>query len=168
MEGAADAASISRTTAYRYFPNLRSLLVATYPHIEERSLLGPEPPEDPVARLEAVADDQGRRILTYEAEMRAVLRLSLESDLDGVAGLPVHRGLRIGWIEDALAPLQGRIGDQDLRRLVYGIGATLGIEAFVWLTDIARLPGEEAVAVMRANACGILTAALTGVPMAGD
>jgi AcrR family transcriptional regulator len=168
MEGAADAASISRTTAYRYFPNLRALLVATYPHIEERSLLGPEPPEDPVARLEAVADDQGRRILTYEAEMRAVLRLSLESDLDGVAGLPVHRGLRIGWIEDALAPLQGRIGDQDLRRLVYGIGATLGIEAFVWLTDIARLPGEEAVAVMRANACGILTAALTGVPMAGD
>jgi AcrR family transcriptional regulator len=96
MEGAADAASISRTTAYRYFPNLRALLVATYPHIEERSLLGPEPPEDPVARLEAVADDQGRRILTYEAEMRAVLRLSLESDLDGVAGLPVHRGLRIG------------------------------------------------------------------------
>jgi AcrR family transcriptional regulator len=164
MEGAADAASISRTTAYRYFPNLRALLVATYPHIEERSLLGPEPPEDPVARLEAVADDQGRRILTYEAEMRAVLRLSLESDLDGVAGLPVHRGLRIGW----MAPLQGRIGDQDLRRLVYGIGATLGIEAFVWLTDIARLPGEEAVAVMRANACGILTAALTGVPMAGD
>ncbi|MEA2590960.1 MAG: hypothetical protein QOD62_791 [Actinomycetota bacterium] len=168
MEGAADAASISRTTAYRYFPNLRALLVATYPHIEERSLLGPEPPEDPVARLEAVADDQGRRILTYEAEMRAVLRLSLESDLDGVAGLPVHRGLRIGWIEDALAPLQGRIGDQDLRRLVYGIGATLGIEAFVWLTDIARLPREEAVAVMRANACGILRAALTGVPMAGD
>jgi AcrR family transcriptional regulator len=168
MEGAADAASISRTTAYRYFPNLRALLVATYPHIEERSLLGPEPPEDPLARLEAVADDQGRRILTYEAEMRAVLRLSLESDLDGVAGLPVHRGLRIGWIEDALAPLQGRIGDQDLRRLVYGIGATLGIEAFVWLTDIARLPREEAVAVMRANACGILRAALTGVPATGD
>jgi AcrR family transcriptional regulator len=168
MEGAADAASISRTTAYRYFPNLRALLVATYPHIEERSLLGPEPPEDPVARLEAVADDQGRRILTYEAEMRAVLRLSLESHLDGVAGLPVHRGLRIRWIEDALAPLQGRIGDQDLRRLVYGIGATLGIEAFVWLTDIARLPREEAVAVMRANACGILRAALIEVPATGD
>jgi AcrR family transcriptional regulator len=166
MEGAADAASISRTTAYRYFPNLRALLVATYPHIEERSLLGPEPPKNPVARLEAVADDQGRRILTYEAEMRAVLRLSLESNPD--AGLPMHRGLRIGWIEDALAPLQGRIGDEDLRRLVYGIGATLGIEAFVWLTDIARLPREEAVAVMRANALGILRAALTGPAVTGD
>jgi hypothetical protein len=115
-----------------------------------------------------VADDQGRRILTYEAEMRAVLRLSLESNPDGVTGLPMHRGLRIGWIEDALAPLQGRIGDEDLRRLVYGIGATLGIEAFAWLTDIARLPREEAVAVMRANALGILRAALTGPAVTGD
>ena len=168
MEGAADAASISRTTAYRYFPNLRALLVATYPHIEERSLLGPEPPEDPEARLEAVADDQGRRILTYEAEMRAVLRLSLESDPSGFAGLPMHRGLRIGWIEDALAPLQGRMRDQDLQRLVYGIGATLGIEAFVWLTDIAGLPREEAVAVMRANASGILRAALASAAETGD
>lgn len=161
MEAAADEASVSRTTAYRYFPNLRALLVATYPHIETRSLLGPEPPEDPVARLEAVADDQGLRILTYEAEMRAVLRLSLESDPDGVAELPMHRGLRIGWIEDALAPLLGLIPDEDLHRLVYGIGATLGIEAFVWLTDIARVPREEAVAIMRANASGILRAALT-------
>jgi AcrR family transcriptional regulator len=168
MEGAADAASISRTTAYRYFPNLRALLVATYPHIEEPSLVGPEPPEDPVARLEAVADDQGRRILTYEPEMRAVLRLSLESDPDGVAGLPMHRGLRIGWIEDALAPLQGLIPDEDLRRLVYGIGATLGIEAFVWLTDIARLSREEAVGIMRANASGILRAALTSAAVTGD
>ena len=168
MEGAADEASISRTTAYRYFPNLRALLVATYPHIEERSLLGPEPPGDPVARLEAVADDQGRRILTYEAEMRAVLRLSLESDPGAVAGLPMHRGLRIGWIEDALAPLLGRLAAEDLRRLVYGIGATLGIEAFVWLTDIARLPREEAVAVMRTNASRILRAALAGAGVTMD
>src|SRR5712691_2346690 len=80
MEGAAAAAAISRTTAYRYFPNLRALLVATYPHIEERSLLGSEPPMDPAKRLELVAEDQTRRILKYEPEMRAVLRLSLEAD----------------------------------------------------------------------------------------
>ena len=160
MEGAADAAAISRTTAYRYFPNLRALLVATYPHIEAPSLLGPAPSEDPLERLEAVARDQGQRILTYEPEMRAVLRLSLESDPSGVSGLPMNRGLRIGWIEDALAPVSGRIGEGDLRRLVYGIGATLGIEAFVWLTDIAHVSREEAVAIMKSNATGILRAAL--------
>jgi AcrR family transcriptional regulator len=160
MERAATAASISRTTAYRYFPNLRALLVATYPHIDERSLLGPEPPQDPTARLAIVAEDQTRRILKYEPEMRAVLRLSLESDsLDG-PDLPMHRGLRIGWIEDALAPLRGQMPEEELRRLIYGIGATLGIEAFVWLTDIARLSREEAVAIMRSNASGLLELAI--------
>jgi AcrR family transcriptional regulator len=156
MEGAAAAASISRTTAYRYFPNLRALLVATYPHIDERSLLGPEPPEDPLARLAIVAEDQTRRILKYEPEMRAVLRLSLESDSFDGPDLPMHRGLRIGWIEDALAPLRGQMPEEELRRLIYGIGATLGIEAFVWLTDIARLSREEAVAIMCSNASGLL------------
>ncbi len=160
MEGAAAAASISRTTAYRYFPNLRALLVATYPHIDERSLLGPEPPQDPVARLAIVAEDQTRRILKYEPEMRAVLRLSLESDSVDGPDLPMHRGLRIGWIEDALAPLRGQMPEEELRRLIYGIGATLGIEAFVWLTDIARLSREEAVAIMRSNASGLLEFAI--------
>ncbi len=160
MEGAAAAASISRTTAYRYFPNLRALLVATYPHIEERSLLGPEPPPDPVARLEIVAQDQTRRILRFEPEMRAVLRLSLETDATTVPDLPMNRGLRIGWIEDALAPLQGQMPEDELRQLIYGIGATLGIEAFVWLTDIAGLSREEAVAIMRSNASGLLRSAL--------
>jgi AcrR family transcriptional regulator len=159
MEGAAAAASISRTTAYRYFPNLRALLAATFPHIEERSLLGSEPPADARARLRIVAEDQTRRILTYESEMRAVLRLSLEAAPSKGPDLPVHRGLRIGWIADALAPLRGELSEDELGQLVHGIGATLGIEAFVWLTDIAGLPREEAVAIMRSNASGLLQAA---------
>lgn len=160
MEGAAAAASISRTTAYRYFPSLRALLVAAYPHIDEQSLLGPEPPEDPAARLEIVAEDQTHRILKYEPEMRVVLRLSLEPDSPGGPDLPMHRGLRIRWIEDALTPLRGQMAEHDLRQLIYGIGATLGIEAFVWLTDIARLSREEATAIMRSNASGLLRSAI--------
>jgi AcrR family transcriptional regulator len=160
MEGAAAAAAISRTTAYRYFPNLRALLAAAYPHVEQRSLLGADPPADPVARLEMVAEDQVNRILEYEPEMRAVLRLSLAADRGAAPELPMHRGLRIGWIEDALAPLRGRIAEEELRRLVYGIGATLGIEAFVWLTDIARLSRDEALAIMRSNATRLLRSAI--------
>ncbi|HEY8774966.1 MAG TPA: hypothetical protein VIM33_00630 [Gaiellaceae bacterium] len=160
MEGAAAAAAISRTTAYRYFPNLRALLVAAYPHIEQRSLLGPEPPQDPAARLAIVSEDQTLRVLKYEPEMRAVLRLSLEADSAGGPKLPMNRGLRIGWIEDALTPLRGQMPEDKLRRLIYGIGATLGIEAFVWLTDIAQVSREDAVAVMRANANGLLQTAI--------
>jgi hypothetical protein len=47
-----------------------------------------------------------------------------------------------------------------LRQLVYGIGATLGIEALVWLTDMGGLSREEAVEVMRLNARTLLRSAL--------
>jgi AcrR family transcriptional regulator len=159
MEDAAAAAAISRTTAYRYFPNVRALLVAAYPHAEEDSLLGPDPPGDPDARLRIVAESQTQRILKYEPEMRAVLRMSLEAGTDSRPELPMHRGQRIEWIADALAPLQAQMGKEDLRRLVHGIGATLGIEAFIWLTDIAGLSREDALADMRLNASRLLRAA---------
>jgi AcrR family transcriptional regulator len=157
MEGAAAAASVSRTTAYRYFPSLRELLAAAYPHVEQRSLLGPDPPQDPAARLAIVVEDHTGRILENEPEMRAVLRLSLQ----GIRPpeLPMHRGLRIAWIADALAPLRGQMAEDELRQLIHGIGATLGIEAFVWLTDVAGLPREQAAATIRHNALELLRAA---------
>jgi AcrR family transcriptional regulator len=160
MEGAAAAAAISRTTAYRYFPSRRALLAAAYPHVDQTSLLGDDPPADPLARLARVADDQTCRILRNEAEMRTVLRLSLE-DAPPDMRLPMHRGMRISWIEEALAPLQGVLPDEQLRRLVLGIGATLGIEAFSWLTDIGRVPREEAAAIIRTNAQALLRSALS-------
>ena len=73
--------------------------------------------------------------------------------------LPMHRGLRIAWIEDALTPLRGHMSEDELWRLIHGIGATLGIEAFVWLTDIAGLPREQAAATIRSNALALLQAA---------
>jgi AcrR family transcriptional regulator len=161
VEAAAAEAAIGRTTAYRYFPNSRALLAATYPEIEERSLLGADPPEDPLARLEIVAERFTRQILEHEFELRAQLRLSLEGEAAGGESLPLRRGRRIRWIEDALSPLSGRMPEPELRRLVYGIGATIGIEAFVWLTDMGGLSREEAVEVMRSNARTLLRSSLS-------
>ncbi len=160
VEEAAVEASIGRTTAYRYFPNKRALLVATYPQVEQQSLLGTDPPEDPVARLEIVGEDQTRRLIEYEPEYRAQLRLALEGEPAGNDSLPLRAGRRISWIEDALAPLKQRMPEHELRRLVYGIGATLGIEALVWLTDMGGLSREEATEVMRSNARTLLQSAL--------
>ena len=44
--------------------------------------------------------------------------------------------------------------------MVLGIGAALGIEAFVWLTDVAGLSREEAADVMRTNARTLQLSAL--------
>ena len=160
VEEAAAEASVGRTTAYRYFPNSRALLAATYPEIEERSLLGANPPEDPVARLEIVAESMTRQILEHEPELRAQLRLALEGEPAGGESLPLRRWRRIKWLEDALSPLEGRMTEHEWRRLVLGIGATLGIEALVWLTDMGGLSREEAVEVMRSNALTLLRSAL--------
>ena len=163
IEAAATEAAIGRTTAYRYFPNSRALLAATYPEIEMDSLLGADPPEDLLARLEMVVQGQTRQLLEYEPELRAQLRLALEGESASGHGLPLRRGRRIRWIEEALSPLGERMPEPKLRQLVYGIGATLGIEAFVWLTDMAGLSREEAVEVMRSNARTLLRAALEGL-----
>jgi AcrR family transcriptional regulator len=160
VEAAAAEAAIGRTTAYRYFPNSRALLAATYPEIEMNSLLGADPPEDPLARLEIVTESQTRRIVEHEPEYRAQLRLALEGESAGGESLPLRRGRRIEWIEDALTPLRGRMSERELWQLVLGIGATLGIEAFVWLTDMGGLSREEAVEVMRSNARTLLRSAL--------
>lgn len=168
MEGAAAAAAISRTTAYRYFPTTRALLAATYPHIETPPLLGADAPSEPLARLDLLLRNHAERILKFEPEQRAVLRLSLEPDGSGPPDLPMNRGMRIGWIEDALAPLRGRMPDDGFARLVHGIGATFGIEAFVWLTDVAGLSRDEAVATIRSNALAILRSALAEEPAAGE
>jgi AcrR family transcriptional regulator len=161
VEQAADAAHVSRTTAYRYFPNQRALIVATFPEVAAASLLPDDAPrDDPAARLDAVVDALTRQLVEHEPELRAQLRLSLES-VDGErAELPFRTGRAIGWIEEALAPLRGRLSEQALRRLVLAIRSTVGIEALVWLTDIAALSREEAVDLMRWSARALLGSAL--------
>ena len=160
VEKAADKAGISRTTAYRYFPNQRSLLIASYPELDAASLLGAEAPADPAARLEAVSEAIGQQILEHEPGLRAMLRLSLESPAPTSEDLPLRQGRAIGWIDDALAPLRDRMPSSELRRLVLAIRATLGIEALVWLTDIGGLSREEAVDVMRSSARTLAKAAI--------
>jgi AcrR family transcriptional regulator len=160
VEQAAERAEISRTTAYRYFPNQRALLLACYPELEAPSLLDADAPQDPVARLELVTESIARQLLDHEPELRAMLRLSLESPPPGPDALPLRRGRALGWVEDALAPLRGRVPEPELRRLALAIRATLGIEALVWLTDVGGLSREQAADLMRASARTLLRAAM--------
>ena len=96
----------------------------------------------------------------HEPELRAHLRLSLESANGERAELPFRTGRAIGWIEEALAPLRGQMSEPDLRRLVLAIRSAVGIEALVWLTDIAGLSREDASELMRWSAQALLRSAL--------
>jgi len=160
VEQAADRASISRTTAYRYFPNQRALLIASYPELDMPSLLDAGAPADPTARLAAVIERITDQIVEHEPELRAMLRLSLELPPPDRDALPLRQGRALAWIEDALVPLRGRMADSELHRLALAIRATLGIEALVWLTDIGGLSRGQAAELMRSSARTLLRSAL--------
>jgi hypothetical protein len=93
-----------------------------------------------------------------------MLRLSLEAPQGDDAELPLRQGRAIGWIEEALEPLRGRLSDDEVHRLTLAVRSATGIEALVWLTDIGGLSREDAVALMRWSAQALLHAALTDAP----
>jgi AcrR family transcriptional regulator len=160
VEEAADAASISRTTAYRYFPNQHDLLVAAYPEMEMRSLLGENPPDDVESRLDAIVGEYLRMTIDNEAALRAALRLSLDLYEPHREKLLMRQGRVIIWLKDALEPLHGQLSEPAIERLVYAIRAAAGIEALVWLCDIAGLSRDEAKDLMMWSARALLRSAL--------
>jgi predicted DNA-binding transcriptional regulator AlpA len=163
VESAAQLARISRTTAYRYFTNQPQLLAATFPEIDRDSLLGPDAPADVAARLDMVIGEQARILREWEPQLRTALRLSLEPAPAGQhRPQPVMRGGRaITWIRDALAPLAHTHPAVDLDRLAIAIRATCGIEAMVWLVDVAGLSRDDAAALMHSSAQALLAAAMS-------
>jgi AcrR family transcriptional regulator len=155
IEDVAAAASISRTTAYRYFPSQKALLVAAHPETTATTLLPPDIGNDPEVRLRAAVEEFMRLIIDTEPQQRTMLRLSLEPD-SAPGDLPLRQGRAIAWFEDALAPLRSRLPDAALHRLAVAVRNATGIESLVWLTDIAGLSRSEAVELMRWSALALL------------
>jgi len=164
VEQAAEAASISRATAYRYFPNQRSLLASAHPETVASSLLPEDPPDDVAARLDLVVEAFTQLVVDTEAQQRTMLRLSLAADPVERAQLPLRQGRGILWIEDALAPLRSHMPDAEVRRLALAVRSAVGIEAYVWLTDIGGVTASEAVDIMRSTARTLLAASLAAAP----
>ena len=168
VEEAAAAAGVSRPTAYRYFANQRALLAAAHPETVAATLLPPDPPEDPQARLDAVVAAFTQLIVETESQQRTMLRLSLEADPAERTSLPLRQGRAIVWIDEALSPIGDQLSGDVRRRLVLAIRSAVGIEALAWLTDVARLSRAEAVGLMRWSAQALLHAALNWKPPSAE
>jgi AcrR family transcriptional regulator len=160
VEEAAACAAVSRATAYRYFPNQRALLAAAHPETGASSLLPPNPPDDPEQRVALVVEAFTKLIAATEPQQRTMLQLSLVADDDERKSLPLRQGRAIGWLTEALEPARAQLGDDGLRRAALAIRSATGIEALIWLTDIAGLSQRQAIKLMRWTAIAICRTAL--------
>jgi AcrR family transcriptional regulator len=161
VEDAAEQAGISRTTAYRYFPNQRSLLLAAHPTISPETLLPADAPTDPKARLDLLMTAFTHYNFMWEPQLRTSLRLSLEPDADQ----PVLRqGRAVGWITEALTPLRKTHPHIDIHRLAIAIRSATGIETLIWLVDIAGYTPKQAADTVKTTAQALLDAAVLNAP----
>ncbi len=165
MDEVAEAALVSRATAYRYFPTLESLLV-------EAPLDGavPDPaiffaedsPPDPESRLERAESALHRMVYQNEAQLRLMLANALlASGAEGAgAATPLRQNRRTALIEAALAPARERLSTESYENLRTALALIFGTEAMVVFRDVVPLSERRARKVKSWAIRALLRAAL--------
>ena len=167
---AADAADVSRRTAYRYFPTQEQLLTEAqlegvrpaFEHVFEPAELA----HDVEARLDALVRAMYAELQSTEPLMRTMIRLTVDRSRDEHTAIaaeaePPRRGYRrIDWIEMALEPVRMQLDETSFERLVSGLALCIGIEALLVLCDIRGLDLAAAEEVSRWVARSLLHASL--------
>ena len=167
---AADAADVSRRTAYRYFPTQEQLLTEVQLEGErpvfERVFEAPALAHDVEARLDALVQVMYADLRTTEPIMRTMIRLTVDRSRDeqpanaAEAESPRRGYRRIDWIEMALEPVRIQLDESSFERLVSGLALCIGVEALLVLRDIRGLDLAAAEEVSRWVARSLLHASL--------
>lgn len=161
----AEAAEVSRATAYRYFPSQAALVQAV---VDEA--LGPILDWSPTAtdartRTLELFDLALPRLDEFEATFRAALKLSLDQWAQRQAGTSgsepqFKRGHRVDLLRDAIAPLAEQVPRPACEKLAKGLSLLFGIESLVILKDIWGDDLDAAQDVVRWAALALLSATL--------
>jgi AcrR family transcriptional regulator len=158
----ADAADVSRRTAYRYFPTQEQLLAdASLERLRPRVQSIVESAQrrfDAATALEYTVGEIQRLTVEHEALLRTILRLSLDRKLGDAT--PVRGRRRVDWIESALSTVKARFRKRDYERLVSALTLCLGVEPMAILQDIRGLNSRQSIAVCRWAARALLESAL--------
>jgi len=169
MPAVARAALVSEATAYRYFPDLVSLLReavdGTWPSPAE-ALASVEHSTDPVERIAVGTERLLRHVQAYQGAVRGMIAASVVRPRE--AGM--RPGYRFGIIDYALAPLESSLGRRDpraFRELKQDLAIVVSAEALFTLTDLYELSPEEAIASAVRAARTITAAAVALVQVPG-
>lgn len=148
MPEVARAALVAEATAYRYFPDLVSLLTEAMADLWPAPEVALEPvagSADPVERVAFAAEYLLRGVIAYQGAVRAMISGTITRP--EAAG--TRPGYRFGLVDYALAPLQGTMAvrhPEVFAQLKRDLAVVVGAEAFYCLTDLCHLPVEEALA----------------------
>src|ERR1700730_1686427 len=162
---AADRARVGRTTAYRYFPSVETLVVhaSLYAVTEvEKQSIGAalESKTSADNRLRAVIEASDQSIADHEYLYRTMLRISLNAETSEEGELPRRSNVRKEVLDSAIGALRKQLGEKHYERLTAALSLFLGIEAAVVLRDVCMLPPEKARDVKVWGASLILEGAL--------
>lgn len=154
LEEVAEAAMVSRATAYRYFPNIDALLLEAVLDVatpEPATLFAGTETAGPVDRVLRVDEALNEMIAANEVPLRIMLAKSLEravgGDEDG--SVPPRQNRRTALIEAALEPARPAFAPADYETLVHALALVIGTEAMVVFKDVLQLGDEDARAVRR-------------------
>jgi AcrR family transcriptional regulator len=152
LEEVAEAAMVSRATAYRYFPSAEALVVEASLDLavpEPKQLFANDTSHDPVARLDRVDSALHEMISANEASLRLMLMHSLQRANDGNGDIPPRQNRRTPLIEAALEPARRQFKPAALKNLVRALALIIGTEAMVVFKDVLALDEKEAQKVRR-------------------
>lgn len=159
VSAVAEAAEVSRATAYRYFPSQAALVHAVVDEALGPILNWQSADTDPETRVANLVEASMPRISEFEATFKAALKLSLEQWAERQAGTlgsepPFKRGHRVDLLQQAIAPLRSTLPEPQFKRLAQALSLTYGLEVLIVLKDIWGLAFDETreVALWAANA----------------
>lgn len=167
LEEVAEAAMVSRATAYRYFSGIEVLLVeaALDVAMPDEAFFAADGSTDAAARVLRADAAVAAMVRENEPALRAMLVHSLQRSPDP-DGLPVRQNRRAPLIEQALAPARGAIPADAFTRLAHALALVIGTESMIVFRDVLAIGDEEAAAV-RAWMINSLVAAALGAPEKG-
>jgi AcrR family transcriptional regulator len=151
----ADAALVSRATAYRYFPTSEALALQVAADLHgplDEKIFDGLGAQDVPARVDRVVRELSARIFGDESLYRNMLRASLDLSLrdgdQGTSEIPVREGRRRAWIATALKPVENRLNEAEYERLAAALALACGTEAMIVMRDVCRLDADSAVEVL--------------------
>lgn len=139
----ANAAQLSRATAYLYFPT-QSALVSAMVDESLGPILAWQPTQsDARQRIAELLSFAYPRMLQHEGVLRAALHLSLQQWADNRSNPnneeKLIRGNRKRLLKLAVEPLEGKLTPAALQRVIHAFSLIYGSEVFMVLKDIWHL-----------------------------